>query len=195
MYEKPHSLKVKHYTALLIDLNDYLDSCTEATMSDKIGVTELNKMLFNSMPNSSSNQDYVQVFDCESIYFLKAVNMFEPMEIAKSIVEGVVTPYYLKTTRAESNRNALIRKNKGEDVSSNMHPATDGSAGKRHKRCVDCSKNKSKTCIFHGVVNSSNEFKALGRFETKYDADQPTMDRGSNPVSSKILQEKQKTRY
>ena len=42
------------------------------------------------MPNSWSNQDSVQGFDCESISFKKAVNMFEIMEIDESIYKAVV---------------------------------------------------------------------------------------------------------
>ena len=63
-------------------------------MSDKIIVVELNGILLNSMPNSWNKQAYVQVFDCESISFLKAVNMFEQMDISESIYEGVAEPYY-----------------------------------------------------------------------------------------------------
>ena len=92
--KKPRSLKVRRYSAHLIHLNDYLASLTGATMTDKIGVTELNDILLKSMPNRWSKQAYVQVFDCESISFIKAVNMFELMEISESIYEGVVTPYY-----------------------------------------------------------------------------------------------------
>ena len=48
------------------------------------------------MPNSWSKQAYVQGFYCKSISFLKAVKIFERMEIAEIIYEGVVTPFYLK---------------------------------------------------------------------------------------------------
>ena len=44
MYEKPRSLKVRHYTARLIDVNEYLTSFIGATIADKIGITELNKL-------------------------------------------------------------------------------------------------------------------------------------------------------
>ena len=37
---------------------------------------------------------YTQGFDCESISFKKSVNMFEKMDIAESIYEGVVEPSY-----------------------------------------------------------------------------------------------------
>ena len=37
------------------------------------------------MPNRWYKQDYIHGFDCESITFKKAVNMFERMEIAESI--------------------------------------------------------------------------------------------------------------
>ena len=48
-------------------------------MTDKIGVTELNEILLNSMPNRWSKKAYVHGFDYESIYFKKDVNMFDPM--------------------------------------------------------------------------------------------------------------------
>ena len=41
--------------ARLIDLNEYLDSFPVATITDKIGVTELNEIIFNSVPNRWSN--------------------------------------------------------------------------------------------------------------------------------------------
>ena len=84
------------------------------------------------------------------------------MEIAENVYEGVVTPSYKKITRAESNRTGHSIKKIGEAASSNTHPATDGIAGKRRKRCVDHSKSESKTCITHGVGNSSVECKVLG---------------------------------
>ena len=46
------------------------------------------------MPNSGYKQDYVQAFYCKYISFLKAVNMFERMEIAGSINKGIVEPSY-----------------------------------------------------------------------------------------------------
>ena len=46
------------------------------------------------MPNSCSKQTYAQGFDCESITFKKYVNMFERMESAESIYEGVEEPPY-----------------------------------------------------------------------------------------------------
>ena len=93
------SLKVRRYAARLIDLNEYLSSFPGATMADNMGVTQLNKILLNSMPKIWSEQSYVQGFDCETIYFKKAVNMFERMENSESIYEGVVTPSYKKILR------------------------------------------------------------------------------------------------
>ena len=65
-----------------------------ATLTVKIGVTELNYILLNSMNNSWSKHAYVQGFDCEYIIFLNAVNMFERMKIADSIYKSVVEPSY-----------------------------------------------------------------------------------------------------
>ena len=42
------------------------------------------------MPKIWYTQVYVQGFNCESITFKKAVNMFECMEISGSIYEAVV---------------------------------------------------------------------------------------------------------
>ena len=67
--KNPCSLKVRRYAAHLIYLDDYLDSFPGATMADKIGVTELNETILNSMPNSWSKQAYVKGFYCESISF------------------------------------------------------------------------------------------------------------------------------
>ena len=44
--------KVRHYAARMIELNEYLASFLGDTLSDKISVTELNKILLNIMPNS-----------------------------------------------------------------------------------------------------------------------------------------------
>ena len=74
--KKPRSLKVRQYMARLIDLNEYLDLLPEAIFSDKIGVTESEKYIFNRMPDSWSKNAYVQGFDCESTSFQKAVNLF-----------------------------------------------------------------------------------------------------------------------
>ena len=48
------------------------------------------------MPNSWSNQAYVQRFDYEYIPFKKAVNIFERMEIVEYIYEGAVQPSHKK---------------------------------------------------------------------------------------------------
>ena len=40
-----------------------------ATLTDKIGVTKLDEILLNSMPNILSKQAYVQGFHCEAITF------------------------------------------------------------------------------------------------------------------------------
>ena len=60
-------MKVRRYAERLIDLNEHLASSLGGTMAYKMGVTELNEILLNSMPNSWSKQAYVQGFDCETI--------------------------------------------------------------------------------------------------------------------------------
>ena len=70
------SLKVRRYTARLVYLNKYLASLPEATLADKIGVTEFNEIILNIMPNRWSKQAYVQGLDLESILFKIVDNMF-----------------------------------------------------------------------------------------------------------------------
>ena len=55
-------------------------------------------------------QAHMQGFDCESITFKSAVDMFERMEIAEFIYEGVLKPYYKIPNRSDSNRTDHIRK-------------------------------------------------------------------------------------
>ena len=86
----PRWLKVRGYTDLLIDLDEYLNFFPLAKLTDKFGVMELNEILLNSMPNSWSKQAYVQGFDCESITFKNDVKMFDRMESAQSIYKGVL---------------------------------------------------------------------------------------------------------
>ena len=43
-------------------MTESLDSFPGATLSDKIGVTEFNEIISNSMPNIWSKQAYVQGF-------------------------------------------------------------------------------------------------------------------------------------
>ena len=88
--EKQHSLKLRRYVARLIDLNEYLASSPGVNLADEIYATEFKETILNSMNNSWSKQAYVQGFDCESILFKKAVNMFEWMDITESIYESVV---------------------------------------------------------------------------------------------------------
>ena len=48
------------------------------------------------IPNIWRKKAYLQVFDCKYITFKNYANMFEHMEIAASIYEGVVEPSYKK---------------------------------------------------------------------------------------------------
>ena len=50
-----------------------------------------------------------RVFDCGTISFKKDVNIFERMEIAESIYEGVVSPSYIKNTWEEANHTGISR--------------------------------------------------------------------------------------
>ena len=65
----PRGLKLIRYAACLVDLNEYLAVFPGVTITEIFCVTELDKNLLTSIPNSCSNQAYVQGFDCEYISF------------------------------------------------------------------------------------------------------------------------------
>ena len=67
--KNPRSLKLRRFSARLIDLIEYLASFSGAALADKIDVTELNDILLNRMTNRWSKQAYVQGFDREFISF------------------------------------------------------------------------------------------------------------------------------
>ena len=54
------------------------------------------------MPNSCRKQAHLQCFDFD-LPFKNTVNIFDRMEIAESIYEGVVIPYKTSTERGNSN--------------------------------------------------------------------------------------------
>ena len=62
--EKTRSLKVRCYAARLIDLNKYLTSFSGVTLAGEIGVTELNDIILNSMPNICSKPAFFRGFGC-----------------------------------------------------------------------------------------------------------------------------------
>ena len=81
--------------------------------------------------------------------------MFEHMEIAECIYEGVVEPSYKKPTFADANRDGNSRHNRGEVASSWTLPEKGESADKHRKRHVDIPTGKLKKCLIHVPRNSS----------------------------------------
>ena len=116
--KKTRSLKVRHYAACLIDMNEYLDSFPGATLADKIYVTGFNDIVLNRMPSSWSKQAYVRGFGYESISFKNAVKMFERMETAESIYKGVVETSYKKKPTREDAKCAGHSRNKRRESAS-----------------------------------------------------------------------------
>ena len=64
---KPCGLTVRQYMFSYIDIKEYSGFIPCGKMSDNIGVTELNEIFLNSIPNCWSKQACVQVFECKSI--------------------------------------------------------------------------------------------------------------------------------
>ena len=96
-------------------------------------------------------------FDCEFITFFKAVNMFQRVEIAESIYEGVVENSYKKHTRSDSNCAGSSSRMRIEAASSTTYSEMTESSGKRRKRYVYHPKDRSKlTCLIHSPGHSSD---------------------------------------
>ena len=79
----PNGLKVRRYSASMIDLNNYLVVFPGAKASEMFCDTELDGFVLNSMPKIRINQAYVQRFDFESNTFKAAVSIFESIEITE----------------------------------------------------------------------------------------------------------------
>ena len=119
--------------------------------------------------------------------------MFEHMEIAESIYEGVVVPSYKKPTREDSTCAVCSRNKIGKTDSSNTHSATDESSGKRIKLYAYCLTRESKTCLIHSHMHTSNEYKVLGDFGTKYDIVKHTKYHGIHTEPMDVFNRKQET--
>ena len=63
----------------MIDINEYLDAFPGAKASKNINGTGFNEIILNITSNAWSKKAYVQGFDCETINFEKAINMFKQM--------------------------------------------------------------------------------------------------------------------
>ena len=131
---KSRGLKNIWCAGRLIDLNDYFNLFPGAEVSEKIGVSELDETLLNSIPSSWIKKAYVQGFDCEYIALEKTVNMFERMDIAEYIYECLVEPSHKQSTRGYATRSGHIRKNGGEFALSHTYFEMSESDGKHIKR-------------------------------------------------------------
>ena len=65
------------------------------------------------------------------------------------------------------------------------------SSVKLRKTYVDNPKRMSKTCLIHISGYSSDEFKVLGDFGSKYVKISPTKDRRNDPVTRKKINRQQ----
>ena len=63
----PRELKLRCYIAHMVDIDEYLSILLGGNTSDKIGETELNKILLNGMANGCRKKLCVQGFDFENI--------------------------------------------------------------------------------------------------------------------------------
>ena len=124
----------------------------------------------------------MQGFYCESSNFKKEVNIFKRVEIAESIYEGVVEPSHKNPISADATSAGHSRQKRRESALSHTYSKISESVGKRRKRYVYICKGKLKTSLIHSPAHSSDEFKVLGDFSSKYFKSISTKDCGHNIV-------------
>ena len=72
-------------------------------------------------------------FDCESISFKKAVNMFERKQIDESVYEGVIKPSYEISTWEDANCASQSSNKRGGSDLSHIDPTMGARAENRRK--------------------------------------------------------------
>ena len=81
--------------------------------------------------------------------------MFDRIEIAENIYEGVVEPSYKKPNRGESTHDGHSRKIRVISSPSKSNPDIGGRTGNHKKSYVDCTRSGLQlTCLIHGHGNS-----------------------------------------
>ena len=129
----------------------------------------------------------MQGFDCESIT-LKICNIFECMEIAEYIFEGVVGPSYKKTTREYYKHARLSRKMRGEYSLSTTYYEMSNISVNHRKFYVDYPKDIFKlTFIIHGPRYPSDKCKVLGDVGSEYAKSRTTKDRMHESATKKVF--------
>ena len=101
--------------------------------------------------------------------------MLEIMEIGEFIYEVVVEPHYKKSTRAYDNRVGHSKKIIVESALSKTYSEMSKISVKRNQRYVYHMRDLSKlTCLIRVPGNSSDKFKVLKLFRSKYTKGIPT---------------------
>ena len=114
--------------------------------------------------------------------------MFERMELAESVYDGVVESSYKKLTSTYANSASHRRKMRRETIFSTIHSETSQSSCRRIKTYVDHPKDRSKhTCLIHGTGHSSDEFKVQGDLGSKYSKGRSTKDRVHETASNEEI--------
>ena len=104
------------------------------------------------------------------------------MDIAGYIYEGIVEPCYKQFTRKDATCDGYSIKNREESTSSHTYSEISEIARKCRKIYRDHPKGESKISLIHFPGNSSDEYKVLGEFGSKYVKILPTIDLGHSPV-------------
>ena len=108
---KPRELQFKYFSARLTELNNYLPFFPGSSSNKKIPPQELNKILLHAVPKSWAKQAYLQGWDFEMKSYKATCKLFEIIEVAEQIYEGVNTSK--NPPSEDANRASHGRKRKG----------------------------------------------------------------------------------
>ena len=146
---KPHKLKLRHYSALLVGNNAYLVEFPGEKLSGNIGQTELNEIVFSNMPNGCIKKAYMQGFYCNIINFKILLTCLNAWKFCKYYMK-LLWNLIIKTTGVDYNCVDHRRQNIVEVDSSNIYSSMGKHASKCRKRYAYFPRYRSQlTCLIH----------------------------------------------
>ena len=133
-----------------------------------MGDPELNEIIISRMHNVWSKQAYLKGF-FSKFPTKRQINIFERMDIAESIYEGLSENFLKIADWPDPNRDDIRRKQIGETAFSKENLEKCGRSGKWKTRHADNMSDKpmGKHCMIHSGGHSSKEYKAFSDFGKK----------------------------
>ena len=151
-----------HFTERLTEINNFLNLLPGLDTTKKVTHEEINDILIHTMTNGWYKQDYLQGCEFDMKTFRQTCTIFKQIEIAEQVYKGQ-TPSK-KIPMPYANRDSCVRNRKGGEAALPTSSKKGGTGKRKKKNTVSPSEKTigaDKTCLIHGPVNSSEEYKVL----------------------------------